>query len=260
MFLENRENSFFKNRKITVGDIRLFTEKNCISPEEKNCLIAMYDSQIRFVDSAVRDILATLKERKIYEETLVVVTADHGEEFWDHNNFEHGHSLYDELIHVPLIIAGNKAGNPEIYKQVNLVDIMPTILDTARISIDTLDLQGRHLYKPGSRPVFSMGSLYGDEKYCYIKDKMKIIFNSGNKKGKKGLEGSRSAEEFELYNLQDDPVETVNLRNEKTAVFLSLKKELQELMRSGSAGLKGKKLQIDKDEKLEKQLESLGYL
>ena len=71
---------------------------------------------------------------------------------------------------------------------------------------------------------------------------------------------SSSTEKYELYSLRDDPLETVNLRIENKTVFLRLKKELQKFIKAGSVRLKGKRVQIDKDEKLKKQLKSLGYL
>ena len=67
----------------------------------------------------------------IYDRTTIVITADHGEEFWEHGDFEHGHTLYDELVRVPLIIkfpAKVRRARQKVTAQVRLVDIMPTIL------------------------------------------------------------------------------------------------------------------------------------
>jgi arylsulfatase A-like enzyme len=258
-FLKNSEHSFFRTRKILVDDIRLYTEKNCLSPDEKKDIIALYDSQVRFVDSAVKEIAATLKKKNLYRDTLIIVTSDHGEEFWDHNNFEHGHTVYNELLHVPIIMAGNRLKHAVIKKPVNLIDILPTLLHFAHISVANLHISGKNLLKGSPKPIFSLGTLYGDEKYCLIKDNMKIIRNTGRKKGKKGLAGYRSNEKFELYDLAIDPFETHNLRLEKPDLFLKLKKELQKYKKSGDP-LIGKKILPEKDSELKEKLKSLGYL
>jgi arylsulfatase len=72
--------------------------------EEREWIKALYMAEVRYVDECIGQVVATLKRLGIYDDTLVVFVSDHGEEFWEHGSFEHGHSLYDELIHVPLLI------------------------------------------------------------------------------------------------------------------------------------------------------------
>ena len=258
-FFHNEKESFFKSRKILVEDVRLYTEKNCLAQGEKDDIIAMYDSQIRLVDSAVKDIISTLKRKNLYDDTLVIVTADHGEEFWDHGNFEHGHTVYQELIHVPLMMAGNGLTHKEMKKPVNLVDLLPAVLDAAHIPAGNFSVSGKNLFKSGKRPMFSMGSLYGDEKYCLIEGNMKIIQNSGLKREKKALTGYRSNETFELYNLETDPFETTNLRHDESKIFEKLKRGLQRF-KNLPGSLQRKKVPLDKESRLKEKLKSLGYL
>ncbi|HEV7732164.1 MAG TPA: sulfatase [Candidatus Binatia bacterium] len=91
----------------------------------------LYDGSIRFVDEQIGVLLDGLAARGLLDDTLVVVSADHGEEQWDHGSFFHGQSLYDELLHVPLIMRfpkGAHAGTV-VDRQVQSLDIVPTMAD-----------------------------------------------------------------------------------------------------------------------------------
>jgi len=78
-------------------------------PAVRDYVVSLYDEEVLTADRAVGELVAGLEARHAWGRTLLVVTADHGEEFWDHGGFEHGHSLYGELLRVPLIIAGANA-------------------------------------------------------------------------------------------------------------------------------------------------------
>lgn len=98
---------------------------------ERQYLRDRYDNNIRYTD----DQLARLLDR-VRPEDLVIVLSDHGEEFWEHGTFEHGHSLYDELLRVPLIVAG--AGLPQglvLPDRASLLDITPTVLDALGLPV-----------------------------------------------------------------------------------------------------------------------------
>jgi hypothetical protein len=101
-------------------------------------IVALYDGEITFTDSAIGELLEGLKDRGLIENTLIVFLSDHGEEFFEHGGFEHGHTLYDELIHVPLIFSlpGVLPENVSIERQVRLLDVTPTILDILDIPLE----------------------------------------------------------------------------------------------------------------------------
>jgi choline-sulfatase len=109
--------------KIKMGRIPL-------GARDKERLVALYDGEISYHDVHFDSILRGLDKRGLAEDTLVVVTADHGEEFWDHGSVGHGHSVFDELLHVPMIVRlpGVTPG-VQISADVGLVDVAPTILE-----------------------------------------------------------------------------------------------------------------------------------
>jgi arylsulfatase A-like enzyme len=75
-----------------------------LTPADHHLLRARYDEELAGVDAALGELFAELRRRQLWDDTLVVVTADHGEEFAEHGGYFHGHTLFDELIHVPLVI------------------------------------------------------------------------------------------------------------------------------------------------------------
>ena len=105
----------------------------------------LYDAGIRYMDGELRRVLATLAERGVLDQTLVIVTSDHGEQFGEHGLHNHGNSLYLAAVHVPLVVrlpggtrAGERVGGP-----VSLTDVAATILDVA--GLGGTKLPGRSL-------------------------------------------------------------------------------------------------------------------
>jgi arylsulfatase A-like enzyme len=108
-----------------------FEAMRTLEPADWDHIRALYDGEIAFTDEAVGDLLKGLKERGLTKNTLIVFLSDHGEEFFEHGGFEHGHTLYNELLRVPLIFSlpGRLPRGVRIGRQVRLVDIAPTIMD-----------------------------------------------------------------------------------------------------------------------------------
>jgi arylsulfatase A-like enzyme len=101
------------------------------APADRARIVALYDAELSFVDVEIGRLLDGLAARGLLDHTLVIVTADHGEEQWDHGSFFHGQSLYDELLHVPLLMRlpdGAYAGRV-VSVPVRAVDLVPTIAE-----------------------------------------------------------------------------------------------------------------------------------
>ena len=110
--------------KIKSGSVRL-------NERDKIRLEALYDAEITYHDVHFDAIIQGIERRGLANDTMVVLTADHGEEFFDHGSVGHGHSVYEELLHVPLIVRlpGVTDVPLAIDDAVGLVDVAPTILD-----------------------------------------------------------------------------------------------------------------------------------
>jgi len=87
----------------------------------------LYDGGIRFWDAELERLLHGLAALGVRDTTIVVVTADHGEEFQEHGKLTHGPDLYDELLHVPLVVVGPGVAPGRVHEQVQGIDVFPTI-------------------------------------------------------------------------------------------------------------------------------------
>jgi arylsulfatase A-like enzyme len=99
-------------------------------------IIDLYDAGILYTDEVlIKPLINELKMLKIYDDTMIIILSDHGEEFYEHKGWAHGHSVYNEIIKVPLIIKffDSEYSGKTIEKYARLIDVMPTILDTLNI-------------------------------------------------------------------------------------------------------------------------------
>jgi len=107
------------------------------SDEMVKQLVDFYDGEIAFVDDQIGRLLEALRSQGELDNTVIVFHSDHGEEFWEHGSCDHGHSQYDELLHVPLafVCPGKLLAGLEISTRVRAIDVMPTLLELAGAAI-----------------------------------------------------------------------------------------------------------------------------
>lgn len=229
------------------------------SPAERAWLRQLYRAEVRWVDAAVGSLVEALKRSDLYEDTLVVLLSDHGEELWDHGGVGHGHTLYEELLRVPLLVKlPGRVRRGGVDVSVSTSSLAATILDLcgkpfpagypAAPSLRPYLLPGGSA--PDSAPLLATG-------LQRIEDREAVLF--GDFKLVRGMNGGRE----ELYDLARDPGETVNLastREEKTAEGRRLldrfeAKAAQSRKRLGIT----RREQVPLDPELEKRLRALGY-
>lgn len=194
-----------------------------ISKRHVNNLIDLYDAGIKYVDSAINSFINELETMGVLKETLVILTADHGEEFFEHGNLSHHSKLYDELIHVPLIMYSPEfvTENKVIDDQVEHLDIAPTILDVLGVENFT-DFLGSSLTplidgkKREAKGVISETSDPPNEL------KISPYFKKTSYRTKIWKYIHYESKKDELYNLLKDPTETLNLVNDKKEIAHSL--------------------------------------
>jgi len=109
-------------------------------------VMALYDAEIRFTDDTLAAILAALEARDRLDDTLIVVTSDHGEEFFEHGYKGHARTLFDEVLRVPLIVRWPRrvAAGTVVDTQVRTIDLMPTLLTVAGVTSRPA-MQGRDI-------------------------------------------------------------------------------------------------------------------
>lgn len=160
LFGGNLDNNCFRNcTGVEYGELKraLSVGEASIPPFQLEQMVQMYDACVLRADEQVGLILETLEALGIGDETAVIVTADHGEEFLEHGGLGHGQGLFEELIHVPMVMRIPGRDGPIRYPHpVSQVDLASTVLELAGIS-DHKDTKGRDFFASahGDRPLFS---------------------------------------------------------------------------------------------------------
>lgn len=114
-----------------------------MSHADRDRLIDLYDGEILAMDAKIGELVAALRTR--FPDTIVILTSDHGEEFLEHGGFGHGETLYEEVLRVPLIVAGpGVAEGARIGDQASLLDVVPTVLERLGLASASA-LDGRSL-------------------------------------------------------------------------------------------------------------------
>ena len=214
----------------------------------------VYDGEVSYLDEWIGNLVSYLKKRGLYRNCLIVFTSDHGEEFYEHSGWWHGTTLYEEQLHVPLIVKlpeSRFAG--EVRDEfARLLDVAPTILTLTGFPRPE-EMQGRNIFSDRERPqfVFAEEDHEGNILQSVRTEEWKLILaNQGNPRG---------VEPIELYNLSRDPEESRNLAGENPEVVNLLRGYIEQtiLFAEGKAV---EAEQIEIDEATRERLKALGYV
>ena len=190
---------------------------NMLSKEEIQKLINLYDLELEYTDKALNNFLKELKKLKLLDKSIIILSADHGDAFGEHGTLGHGGKfraqLYDEFLHVPLIIHGLKEKGVVIDRQVQLLDLAPTICKLLKIPTPP-SFFGESLFSPTPRRLIAKSGWY----LGYRTDDYKLIINKS---------------EFDqpgLYDLKKDPEEKTNIYNKNKELRDRLESEMVALL------------------------------
>jgi len=218
--------------------------RKTLSQEELQQIRDYYDSEIRYTDRYIGQVLDKLAELELDENTLVVLTADHGEEFLDHDRLGHAKTLYREVIGVPLIIRAPGRAPSVVDDPVGLVDVTPTILECLGLDATSV-IRGTSLFAQSpDRPVF-MENARGKPIRAVVHGRYKLVEQIGRNR-------------FELYDLQQDPAEQNNLAHSEAERGA----ELKQLLKGWAKALAEAPVQAvetDLSDELQDHLKAMGY-
>jgi len=240
---------FMRNRRI----------RRDMPAEDLRHLRALYDGEVAWVDRWIGRLLRELESRGLLDEVVVVLTADHGDEFFEHGERGHQHSLYEELVHVPLIVRlpADPGGGRRHAARVELVDVMPTLLDILGVA-PPAGLQGRSLgplLRGGTladRPAYAETTKAQKDRsekrrsrsWCVYDGPLKLIVFDGKR------------HPTELYDLDADPAERRDLGADPRRARLV--ERWESWMRTTPEGREQANAGVD--EATRRTLESLGYV
>jgi arylsulfatase A-like enzyme len=162
----------------------------------------MYLDNVRYADHLANSIISALKEADLYDKTMIVVTSDHGESLGEKNHFGHSHSLFREMINVPLMIRIPGVQHRQVSNTVGWIDLFPTFSKLFELETEDVSFQGRDI------SALFAGTSDDTEVYYYSRAMGRNLkFSIQNQHYKYIM---HAAEEY-LYDLKEDKFETKNL-------------------------------------------------
>lgn len=229
-----------------------------------NLFNILYEEDISSTDSYIGDIIQKLKDEDLFDNTIIIITSDHGETLGEGGVFFiHGYSTKDYMVKLPLIIHyPEKLKHKVIDYQTSRLDVLPTILDLAGIKKHS-DFQGKNLFEEKTEFVFiesmdcSKTLIPGDICYPEGREGRRKAVRYNNKY-KLIMIPTEQGEVYELYDLEKDLLgETNNIYNENDEMSQFLKKKLDEWLAKGEVNIERK---TELDEKTMETLRQLGYI
>lgn len=231
------------------------SKKMSYSEGEITHIKALYDGEINFIDAQIHNILNKLRELNLYDNSIIVLTSDHGEDLMENGSFGHGDALFDTSIKVPLIIKFDKSefSNRRVKDQVQSIDIMPTLLERLNQKAPK-ELQGNSLLsliheREKNKPKDGFSETHtpvaSKTKYSIRNEKWKLIVTQE--------ENIR-----ELYDLEKDPWEQENLSTKGVIEEKLLEEKLKKWLKKNKMISKSLLNQKINREVINK-LKNLGY-
>lgn len=241
--------SFHRDDYISYWDLKPGVTVN---PAQREIIVALYDGEIAYSDAELGRFFEALHRMDLFEPSMIIITSDHGEHFQEHGFWRHSNSLYQELVHIPLIIKDPYQSKGQVINhRVASIDIAPTILDIIGVRYDSCEGIPLEDVTTGlSRPIF----IYIIDCEQNLPTRRSVILN-GWKLILTEEDGSR---EEELFHIESDPVESENLRDKRPEIVRHLIALLSEYEKEVDS-LRGSEISSPHPADRER-LRSLGYI
>ena len=221
-------------------------------------LRGLYDGGILHNDSRIGELVDAMAGLGLLESTAILVTSDHGEEFFEHGGVMHGHSLYQEQIRIPMLLRPAGGVEPRRIAGAQQVDVAVMLAALAGVASPPTAI-GRDLTVTGDasgRPVFAEEELRDRRLWSFVEDGMKLHYNRNSRHAAYQRQATH-----ELFDLAADAAERVNLHGERPVLAGYLLERARTLAARLSAG--AERAMVDPEElsdELRQQLRALGYL
>jgi arylsulfatase A-like enzyme len=217
---------------------------------------SQYDGGIAYIDAQIGQIVQWLKDQKLYDNTMIVVTSDHGEAFGEKRFFLHGNSAYQNLLHVALLVKyPNSAHKGVVDEPVSTTDVVPTVLDTLRLPLPPT-VQGKNLLDAAS---LQPREIFGESFPCPVIHPAECASGCTIRSvivwPNKFITSSNG--KYETYDLSNDPDESRNLFGSRNPTAQRLGAGLASWIKSMP---QQSKQQLKLDPEVMQRLKSLGYI
>ncbi len=240
-----------------ILNLRSLNDCDVSCSEEK---IDLYDGEITYIDEHIGNLINILKKNRIYDNALIIITSDHGEEFQEHGGWSHGRTLYNEVIKIPLIVklplskhAGMKSTN-----LVSTIDLAPFILKRAGVKVPS-NMKGVSELISGSED-FRKKKIISEHGPT---TKEGVTIRSLTSYDWKMIETTEEINggmtKIELFNLYKDPFEKNDISSTNAEIVEEFLRELNNILKSAKE-MSLTPETVSTDNAIREQLKSLGYI
>jgi len=262
----------FGPRPRDISDLQDLISRSQPPPSQKETeeIIQLYDSEIAFTDRELGRFFDELKTLELYHDSLIIVTADHGEAFYEHGHWQHSQTLYEEIVRIPLMVKWPGQGPVgRVVAQVSQIDIFPSILEAAGVMPPPTEAVSLSRYADANgleadgRQAISEVTWRSPQATA-----MKISFRTEASKFIATLSGPvgddlavSELREEELYDLSNDPNEQINLLPQASGDVETYHRQMRSFLDTARAVRSTRQGQeVELDEELIERLRSLGYV
>ena len=212
---------------------------------------AAYDEEIAYVDDQLATLFAGLQQHGYWDDTLMILTSDHGEALFEHGRWEHGSSVFSEVVRIPFVVRGPGVKRGRNLAPISLTDLMPTVLDALGVELET-EMYGTSMWPSitgapsAARDLLIEGTLYRGEQTAIVRWPYKMIYQT-------------NPTATLLFDLERDPNELVDLSKLEPELSQQLRDSLGSILLS-AAQARGTTQGAELDSAIMENLRALGYL
>lgn len=228
------------DRKAQTLYQRAISDPKSITDEERRLLINLYDAEIRYNDECIGNFFDELRKREVYEDTLIIITADHGDAFGEHGYYEHPRRLHKEITHVPLLVCPPGGGGKVVNTPVSTLDVAATIRAVSDGSTDVSTSDTVSLLDPPTTDRCVFSQVRGEKEESHLH---------------RYVARSKSDTAFCKRNRETSDVVITSSTCE--SIRSTLESYVEERVRIGSGETEGGDEEVN--EEIERRLEALGY-
>jgi arylsulfatase A-like enzyme len=280
-FVDNQSGKTFDAEKVAhmaYNPLYFYTDYPELTDAERDRVVDLYDGEIAYIDTKIGEIMTWLQQNRLFDNTLVILTADHGEHFGEHDHYSHVASLYQPIVHIPFLVKYPKecAATGTCEDLVQHTDIVPTVIDMLKINYPgDMKLPGRSLLPQNNRIVSEKDRTVFAEWEGRVPDFVSArlqqsggegagVLDRLTQKARMVRQGNMkyilySNDREELFDLTQDPGEENNIAEKHPDSCAAMKKLI-----FANLDETGLEITVDEDyevdERVEEHLKALGYL
>ncbi|WP_273837542.1 sulfatase [Halococcus sp. PRR34] len=260
------EYSVYTEQSLSNNEAQRLYQKSIDEPDEitaheRELLIDLYDGEIRYLDAQISAFVEALADRELLSESLVIITADHGDGFGEHGYYAHPRYVYNDLLAVPIVLLGNSVSAGRVETAVSTLDIVPTALEALGVDVDD-KLPGQSLLSTvaddGEMQRSVISSAQGEDEASNVR---RFAIQDGRFKYILDRDAeTNTVNGWQAFDCKDDPQEQDSFSQQQfPETIVDFQSELEAHSKNIGSEVDINESEEDASHEVEQRLKNLGY-